>query len=78
MYPALFKAKYYDEYSNKKDKIESTQGLLFGTSYANAAHILEEYYGNALIQMELTLFEESSILELPEELIEQIKKDNNI
>lgn len=74
VYPATYRATVYNETSAE---IENVQGFLFAESFAKAAEIVEQYYGNELISVSLFLMEETGVplMEMPEEILEQLEKE---
>lgn len=74
-YPFSFEAVCYDS-----DEHENylTTGMGFATSFANAAGQVETYCGNDLIKIKsLELYEESSLLLLPKEVITKYARDEH-
>ena len=65
MYPAIYKATYWDE-------IDSTQktvnGITFARSFTDAMDIIEQCYGDDLIHVGITLLEDSSVCEISEQV----------
>ena len=73
-YPFAFSAiLYYDKEYNRQS------GFGFAESFGDAAAQLENYYGPELVSiMRLELFEENSLIMVPEKVIEDYKNaDDN-
>ena len=72
-YPFTFHATYYDEF-NHEQKVQ--HGVLFASSYAEAAEKIDVYYGTELVDMKLMCLEESDILHLPADVVQHIEEDD--
>lgn len=76
-YPFTFSVVVYHGYN--KDTGESSyhrqQGMGFADSFAQAAGIIENYYGSDLINIQkLELFEESDLILMPQTCINEYKR----
>lgn len=76
-YPFTFSVVVYHGYN--KDTGESNyhrqQGMGFADSFAQAAGIIENYYGSELINIQkLELFEESDLILMPQACINEYKR----
>ncbi len=59
------------------DKFYLESGMSFADSFAEAATILQEYYGSELMAIQhLELFEETSVITLPREVVKNIEVSN--
>ena len=66
---------YYDN-DTKKNKYFREAGIGFADNYAEAAHILEETFGEALIRIvNIFLMDSDDLLRLPEEYISVIENE---
>ena len=66
---------YYDEHI-KQDKYFREAGIGFTDSYAEAAYMLEEMYGEDLVRIiNIFLMESSDLMRLPEEFINMIEDE---
>ena len=79
-YPFAFSVVVY--HGHNKDTGESyyhrQQGMGFADSFAQAAGIIENYYGSELINIQrLELFEESDLILLPQSHINEYKLREN-
>ncbi len=76
-YPFAFSAVIYFNYDNntQKTKYVREQGMGFADSFAQAASIIENYYGSDLINIQkLELFEETDILLMPQAHIDEYRQ----
>ena len=56
------------------DKFYSESGMSFADDLAEAATILQEYYGSNLIAVQhLELFEETSVIILPRDVVKKVE-----
>lgn len=76
-HPFTYMVVYYDYDENiKKDKYFREAGIGFADNYAEAAHILEEMYGEDLVRIiNIFLMESSGLIRLPEEFISVIEDE---
>lgn len=77
-YPFSFSAVYFYEYDPNinETKYACESGMGFCNDFAEAATIISEYYGNDLISIkDLTLYEDSSVILLPAEVIHTYATD---
>lgn len=72
-YPCLYKVNLCYEGDMETIETEVVHGLIYAASYSDAAHQLEDYYGNELTTLEITLFEDG-LIEIPENNVELIRK----
>jgi hypothetical protein len=76
-YPFAFSAVIYNGYDADRgeSKYVRNQGFGFADSFAQAAGILENYYGSELISIEkLELFEESDLILMPQSCINEFRR----
>ena len=76
-HPFTYMVVYYDYDENiKKDKYFREAGIGFAENYAEAAHIVEEMYGEDLVRIiNIFLMESSGLIRLPEEFINMIEDE---
>lgn len=70
-YPYLYKVTVFDSAYDENERFD--YGVIMCSTYSAAAHEIEAYYGNELIEMNLYAVEEGP-LTLNKEMYEQIKK----
>lgn len=74
-YPFSYEAIAFSE----DDSYYSETGMSFADSYADAAAIIEGYYGDELIKIkELELHEQNDIILLPREVIKRYIKEGDM
>lgn len=76
-YPFAFSVVVYHNYDaeTQQSTYRRQQGMGFADSFAQAAGIVENYYGSDLISIEkLELFEESDLIMLPAAHVEAYRK----
>lgn len=74
-FPCLFDIVIYDSLA-ETETYNRHSGILFADSYADAAHILEEDYGDELISIKhLELLEKTNEIYLPWEILNNIRSD---
>ena len=67
---------YYYDKDTKKNKYFREAGIGFAENYAEAAHMLEEMYGEDLVRIiNIFLMESSDLIRLPEESISMIEDE---
>ncbi len=76
-YPFTYVVIYYDyDETTKKNKYFREAGIGFADNYAEAAHMLEETFGEDLVRIvNIFLMESGDLLCLPEEYIIHIEND---
>ena len=76
-YPFTFSVVVYHGYDKETNASSyyRQQGMGFADSFAQAAGILENYYGSELINIQkLELFEESDLILMPQSCIDEYKR----
>lgn len=76
-YPFTYAVIYYDyDETIKKNKYFRETGIGFADNYAEAAHILEDAFGEDLIRIiNIFLMDSGELMQLPEEYIIHIEND---
>ena len=77
MSPFTFSVVVYHGYNKDTGKsiYYRQQGMGFADSFAQAAEIIENYYGSELINIQkLELFEESDLILMPQSCIDEYKR----
>ena len=70
-YPFRYKVQFYDEAASNKVRTEC--GVSLCTNYADAAGVIEGYYGNTLIAiLHIELYEDSPVILLPEDILDEL------
>ena len=75
-YPFTFSVVVYHGYDEKTNtsSYHRQQGMGFADSFAQAAGIIENYYGSDLINIQkLELFEESDLILMPQSCVDEYK-----
>ena len=76
-YPFTFAVVIYHGYDKETNasSYHRQQGMGFADSFAQAAGIIENYYGSDLINIQkLELFEESDLILMPQSCIDEYKR----
>lgn len=79
-YPFTFAVVVYHGYDKETNtsSYHRQQGMGFADSFAQAAGIVENYYGSDLISIQkLELFEESDLILMPQSCIDEYKRREN-
>lgn len=73
IYPFIYSCRIW----NDIDEVEEMQqGCTFAESWAEAMKNVEAYYGDELINCELTMLEDASVLELSEAAVKDCLERN--
>lgn len=70
-YPFRYKVQFYEDEASSKVRTEC--GISLCASYADAAGVIEGYYGSTLIAiLHIELYEDSPIILLPEDILDEL------